>query len=181
MVRMNTNVWEFLNRGNEVVNPNEAPPHWVSSFRSRLRSVGCTISPDSLFWKEIYAVAGWSPFQRSVYGGSFRGYGAGLQVFAVLEKHVVREKILDPLYFSYDAVRKFRKAVSEAINEGHVDGQWLAAVHESTMDAFRRTHIGCCAVIPRLLFNCEVQTRRDRLAGREQGCCSLQLGFDSRG
>ena len=82
-------------------------------------------------------MAGWSPFQKSVYGGSFRGPGAGLQVFAVLEKHLLREKILDLLYCSCE-MRKLRKAVNEAINEGHVDGQWIEQIQRKVLSAKRR-------------------------------------------
>ena len=113
LVRLNSNTWEFLNLGNKIVSPSEATPGWIATFQSRLRSVGCTISQDSMFWKEVYATAAWSPYQATYYNGTFRGPGAGLQVFGVLEKHLLREKLLDAMLLQHDQMKSFRKAVIE--------------------------------------------------------------------
>ena len=125
LVRLNSNTWEFLNLGDRVVNPNEETPRWVATFQSRLRSVGCTISQDSVFWKEVYATASWSPYHATHYNGTFRGPGAALHVFGVLEKHLLREKLLDAMLLQHDQMKSLRKELRDAMAEGYVDGDWL--------------------------------------------------------
>ena len=71
MVRLNLDIWEFLNLGIGTSNPYDPSPEWVMKLRSRFKSIGCLLSPDKQFWQEIYESAGWSPHQKSCYSGAF--------------------------------------------------------------------------------------------------------------
>ena len=125
MIRLNLNTWEFLNRGNHVVSPHEFSPPWIMGLRSRFKSIGCLISTEMTFWEEIYAAAGWSPFHRSTYSGPFAGVGAGLQLFAVMEKYLLREKILDSLYYDPSALQNVREQFNDALSWKQIDGKKL--------------------------------------------------------
>ena len=122
MVRLNLDTWEFLNLGGRVSNPYDISPEWVMQLRSRFKSIGCLLSPDKQFWHEIYASAEWSPHHRSCYFGAFKGNGAGLQPFAVMEKHLLREKLIDTLFYDPSELQKFREIFNDALYKKQLDG-----------------------------------------------------------
>ena len=122
MVRLNLDTWEFLNLGERVSNPHDISPEWVMQLRSRFKRIVCLLSPDKHFWREIYASAERSPYYRSCYSGAFKGSGAGLQPFAVMEKHLLREKLIDTLYHDPSELQKFREIFNDALHKKQLDG-----------------------------------------------------------
>ena len=105
-----------------MTNPYEISPEWVMQLKSRFRSIGCIVSPDKQFWQEIYASAEWSPFYKKCYSGAFKGSGAGLQTFAVMEKYLLREKMVHCLYYHPADMQSLREVFNDAMTKKQIDG-----------------------------------------------------------
>ena len=136
MVRLNLDTWEFLNLGNRVTNPFEISPECVMQLKSRFKSIGCIVSPDRQFWQEIYASAEWSPFYKKYYSGAFKGSGAGLQPFAVMEKYLLREKLVDTLYSD---LQQLREIFNDALVKKQIDGAKIEEVLKRSDGEFEVT------------------------------------------
>ena len=108
-------------------------------LKSRFKSIGCIVSPDKQFWQEIYASAEWSPFYKKYYAGAFKGSGAGLQPFAVMEKYLLTKKLIDTLYYKPSDLHQFREIFNDALIKKQLDGAKIEEVLKRSNGEFEVT------------------------------------------